>query len=184
MAMLSRDATPLYKATIMPRGHALGMTMQLPELDQVSQSKQELLSTLDVCMGGKVAEELVYGPSQVTTGASSDIEKATKVAYYMVTQAGMSDALGNMDLTDWRRLSSDTRRRVDEEVGRVIADSYQRAKKALTENRDKLDRLADALVEHETLDKSQMESVIRGEKLPSAIKVIKVVETHSEPKTE
>lgn len=166
MAMLSKKAVPLYKATIMPRGHALGMTMQLPELDTVSQSKQELLDKIDVCMGGKVAEELVYGPENVTTGASSDITQATSVAYHMVTTAGMSDKLGNVDfVTNPSRVSPATREMIDQEVARIISESYTRAKKALTENRAQLDRLAAALVEHETLDRAEMEAVVRGEKL-------------------
>ena len=151
----------------MPRGHALGVTMQLPELDKVSESKKELLDRLDVFMGGKVAEELVYGADRVTTGASSDIQGATRIAHMMVTRAGMSDVIGNIDLSsDYSRLSSQTKQRIEDEVRRMIDESYVRAKKLLTDNRDKLDRLAWALVEYETLDKSEMEAVVRGEKLP------------------
>jgi len=151
----------------MPRGHALGVTMQLPELDKVSETKKELMDRLDVFMGGKVAEELVYGPDQVTTGASSDIQGATRIAYMMVTRAGMSDAIGNIDLgSDYNRLSSETKQRIEDEVRRMIDESYARAKKLLTDNRTKLDRLAMALVEYETLDKDEMEAVVRGEKLP------------------
>ena len=166
--MLSPDADPLYKATIMPRGHALGVTMQLPELDKVSETKKELMDRLDVYMGGKVAEEIVYGPDQVTTGASSDIEGATRIASLMVCRAGMSDKIGNVDLgSDYGRLSSETKQRIEEEVRRMIEESYARAKKLLTDNRVKLDRLAHALVEYETLDKLEMEAVVRGEKLPA-----------------
>lgn len=166
VAMLSKDADPLYKATIMPRGHALGITFQLPELDKVSESKKQLQDRLDVFMGGKVAEELVYGPDNVTTGASSDIQGATQIAYAMVTQAGMSELLGNMDLSsNYSRLSSETKQKIEDEVRRMIDESYVRAKKLLTENRTKLDLLAAALVEYETLDRKEMEQVVRGEKL-------------------
>merc|ERR1712014_161070 len=96
--MLTEATTPLYKATIMPRGHALGITQMLPELD-------------------KVAEELIYGPDNVTTGASSDIQNATRIAYMMVTQAGMSDELGNVDLaSEYARLSTETKQRIENEV--------------------------------------------------------------------
>ena len=144
------------------------MTMQLPELDKVSETKKELMDRLDVFMGGKVAEEIVYGPDQVTTGASSDIQGATSIAYMMVTRAGMSDTIGNVDLgSDYGRLSSETKQRIEDEVRRMIDESYQRAKKLLTDNRVQLDRLAAGLVEYETLDKTEMEAVIRGEKLPA-----------------
>ena len=151
----------------MPRGHALGITFQLPELDKVSESKKQLQDRLDVFMGGKVAEELVYGPDNVTTGASSDIQGATEIAYAMVTQAGMSELLGNMDLSsNYARLSSETKQKIEDEVRRMIDESYARAKKLLTENRSKLDLLAAALVEYETLDRKEMEQVVRCEKLP------------------
>jgi len=139
----------------------------LPDIDKVSESKKELMDQMDVCMGGKVAEELVYGEDRVTTGASSDITGATRIATMMVTRAGMSDVIGNIDLnSDYNRLSSQTKQRIEDEVRRMIDESYARAKKLLTENREKLDRLAWALVEYETLDKNEMEAVVRGEKLP------------------
>lgn len=155
----------------MPRGHALGITFQLPELDKVSESKKQLQDRLDVYMGGKVAEELVYGAENVTTGASSDIQGATQIAYMMVTRAGMSSTLGNIDLSsDYSRLSSETKQRIEDEVRKMIDESYDRAKKLLTENRKKLDLLAAALVEYETLDKKEMEAVVRGEKLTKKIR--------------
>lgn len=171
VAMLTKDSDPLYKATIMPRGHALGLTQMLPELDKVSETKKELLAQIDVCMGGKVAEELVYGPDNVTTGASSDIQNATRVAYYMVTQAGMSDALGNIDLNaNYSKLSSETKKLIESEVRRLVEEGRDRAMKLLTTNRVQLDRLATALVEYETLGKDEMEKVVKGEKLKDKIK--------------
>ncbi|KAK4545897.1 hypothetical protein LTR36_002461 [Oleoguttula mirabilis] len=183
VALLTEGSTPLYKATIMPRGHALGLTMMLPELDKVSETKKELLARIDVCMGGKVAEELIYGADNVTTGASSDIQNATAVAYTMVTQAGMSEALGNVDLsTDYARLSSETKQRIENEVRRLVEEGRERAVKLLTANREGLNRLANALVEYETLDRDEMEKVVRGEQLPEKMKVdpsapVKVPET-------
>lgn len=166
VAMLTEATTPLYKATIMPRGHALGITQMLPELDKVSETKKEMMAQIDVCMGGKVAEELVYGPDNVTTGASSDIQNATNIAYMMVTRAGMSDLLGNIDLsTNYGALSSETKQQIENEVRRLVEDGRTRATDLLTKNREGLDRLANALVEYETLNRDEMEKVVRGEKL-------------------
>lgn len=172
VALLTKGAMPLYKATIMPRGHALGITFMLPEMDQVSQSKSQLLAQIDVAMGGKVAEELIYGDDDVTTGASSDITNATNYAYMMVTRAGMSEKLGNVDLaSQYARLSSETKQEIEREVRRIIEDSRERARLLLTTNREGLERLAKALLEYETLDKEEIEKVVKGEKLTDKIKL-------------
>lgn len=166
VAMLTEAHDPLYKATIMPRGQSLGTTHFLPELDKVSMSKRELMARIDVSMGGKMAEELIYGADNVTTGASSDITAATNVAYHMVTQAGMSEALGNIDLdNNYSKLSSETKQKIENEVRRLVEEGRARALKLLTDNREGLDRLANALVEYETLDREEIEKVVRGEKL-------------------
>jgi len=171
VAMLTEAHDPLYKATIMPRGQALGVTHFLPELDRVSMSKRELMAKIDVAMGGKMAEELIYGPENVTTGASSDITGATNLAYHMVTQAGMSAALGNIDLSNnYDKLSSETKQKIEDEVRRLVEEGRERAMKLLTDNRAGLERLANALVEYETLDREEMEKVVRGEKLTGKIK--------------
>ena len=166
VAMLTPFTDPLYKATIMPRGHALGITYQLPELDKVSMAKKEYLAKIDVCMGGKVAEELIYGPDDVTSGASSDIQQATSIAYAMVTQMGMSDTLGNLDLhSDYARLPPQTKQTIWNEVRRIVDESRSRAYTLLTSHRNELELLANALVEFETLSKGEMEKVVKGEKL-------------------
>jgi len=171
VAMLTKDTTPLYKATIMPRGHALGLTQMLPELDKVSESKREMMAQIDVCMGGKVAEELIYGADNVTTGASSDITSATRIAYMMVTRAGMSEKLGNIDLSsDYERLSSETKQEIEREVRRLVEEGRERAMKLLSTNRVQLERLANALVEYETLSKDEMEAAVRGDKLAGKLK--------------
>jgi ATP-dependent metalloprotease len=173
VALFTPHADPLYKATIMPRGHALGITFQLPELDRVSMAKQEYLAIIDVCMGGKVAEEMIYGPDATSSGGSSDIQKATAVAYAMVTQFGMSNKLGNVDLhSDYARLPAETKQVIWEEVRRLIDEGKSRAESLLTARRKELDRLANALVEYETLGKDEMEKVIKGEKLPDALKAL------------
>lgn len=171
VALFTEGCDPLYKATIMPRGHALGITSQLPEMDKVSETKKGLEARIDVCMGGKVAEQLLYGDEGVSTGASSDIQQATNLAYHMVTQAGMSDLLGNIDLaSNYNRLSTDTKKQIESEVRRIIEAGKDRATKLLTDKRTELDRLATALVEYETLTKEEMEKVIKGEKLQNKLK--------------
>ena len=170
VAMFTKEADPLYKATIMPRGHALGITSQLPDMDKVSMAKTEYLAKIDVCMGGKVAEELVYGPDQVTSGAASDIQQATAIAYAMVTQMGMSDELGNLDLhSDYGRLPTETKQKIWEEVRRIVEEGKQRAYNLLTARRRELDLLANALIEYETLAREEMEKVVKGEKLSDKI---------------
>ena len=134
-------------------------------------AKQEYQAKIDVCMGGKVAEEMVYGLEATTGGASSDIQTATAVAYAMVTQLGMSDKLGNVDLhSDYGRLPAETKQLIWQEVRRLVEEGKARAHTLLTSKRTELDRLADALVEYETLGRDQMEKVIKGEKLPDTLK--------------
>ncbi|TKA77477.1 hypothetical protein B0A55_05373 [Friedmanniomyces simplex] len=171
VAMLTDATLPLYKATIMPRGHALGMTQQLPELDTVSESKKEMLARIDVCMGGKMAEELIYGADNVTTGASSDIRQATRTAHHMVTTAGMSELLGNVDLqSEYRELSNQTKQAIEDEVRRLVEEGRERSMRLLVANREGLERLALALVEYETLNREEMERVVRGEGLGGKVK--------------
>ncbi|KAL9612441.1 MAG: hypothetical protein Q9167_002950 [Letrouitia subvulpina] len=166
VALFTKASMPLYKVTIMPRGQALGITHQLPELDKYSKAKTEFLADIDVSMGGKAAEELVFGPDYVTSGASQDITNATSVAYHMVAQCGMSDALGNIDLAGSNRyISSGTLEKVEDEVKRIIEEGRQRATKLLTEHREELDILAKALLEYEVLSLDEIKKVLKGEKL-------------------
>jgi len=167
VALYTKGADPLYKATIMPRGHALGITFMLPDMDEVSRTKRQFEASLDVAMGGKAAEELIYGEDEVTSGASGDIQAATRTAYAMVTQNGMSDKLGNVDLaSDFSRLSSETKRQIESEVRRLLDEAKVRAKNLLIAKRDELDLLAKALVEYENLNKEEIQKVVKGEKLP------------------
>ncbi|KAI9780780.1 MAG: hypothetical protein M1839_006568 [Geoglossum umbratile] len=176
VAMFTAGADPLYKATIMPRGQALGLTFQLPEMDRVSMAKREYLAHIDICMGGKVAEEIVYGPDNVTSGAASDLQKATQIAHAMVTQMGMSDELGNVDLnSNYDRLSSETKQHIEKEVRRLVEEGRERATRLLNSKRRELDLLAEALVEYESLNKDEMERVVKGEKLPDRLSSIPTV---------
>jgi ATP-dependent metalloprotease len=171
VAMYTPGAMPLYKATIMPRGHALGITFQLPEMDQLNQSREEMEADLDVAMGGQAAEELIYGQRHATGGCYSDLSQATKVAYAMVTMYGMSERLGSVDMYNNRsKLSPRTLDMIDEEVRTLLNDSKARAMKLLKERRAELDLLAKGLVEYENLTKDEMEKIVKGQKLPDKLK--------------
>ncbi|KAL8855100.1 MAG: hypothetical protein Q9221_000006 [Calogaya cf. arnoldii] len=170
VGLKTKGATPLYKITIMPRGQALGVTHFLQEMDKVSLSKAELLSQIDVAMGGKVAEELVYGADNVTSGASSDIQNATSVARHMVTQCGMSELLGNIDLaSNYDLHSSETKAKIEAEIRRLVEEGRERAIKILNENRKELDIIAKALLEYEVLSLEEVNKVLKGEKLPKLV---------------
>ncbi|KAK9321750.1 peptidase family M41-domain-containing protein [Lipomyces orientalis] len=165
IAMYTPGATSLYKATILPRGRALGVTFQLPEMDKYDQTKKELLAQIDVCMGGKAAEEFINGPENVTSGCASDLKKATQIARQMVTSYGMSDKVGPVELSDkWQEWSAKTRELAESEIRDLLQKSEERAKKLLYERSKELNRLAEALVEYETLDKADIERVVNGEK--------------------
>eukprot|EP01006_Ploeotia_vitrea_P037481 TRINITY_DN66132_c5_g4_i1.p1 TRINITY_DN66132_c5_g4~~TRINITY_DN66132_c5_g4_i1.p1 ORF type:complete len:751 (-),score=350.00 TRINITY_DN66132_c5_g4_i1:49-2178(-) len=167
VAIFTNGAYPIHKATIMPRGQALGMVHQLPEHDVVSNSKQQLLAQMDVCMGGRVAEELIFGDSQVTTGASSDISKATSIAKSMVLKYGMSPRVGPIehDDSEIEKLSPQTKQIIDDEVRLIIEQSYARAKKLLESKQDSLHALAQALLKYETLDRDEILSVLEGKSI-------------------
>ncbi|KAI1498612.1 peptidase family M41-domain-containing protein [Biscogniauxia marginata] len=163
-------SSSLYKVTVLPRGPSLGHTASLPEMDKYSYTVSDYLSQIDVCLGGKLAEEIIYGLNQVTSGASSDLQKATLIAFNMVAALGMSSKLGNMEYRSrYETLSSETRAAIESEVQRTLDEAYERARKLLTEHRKELDLLAKALVEYETLSKEEVEKVIRGEPLPDRI---------------
>lgn len=169
MAMFSKGATPLYKATILPRGRALGITFQLPEMDKVDMSKQECFARLDVCMGGKIAEEMINGKENVTSGCASDLSNATSVARAMVTSYGMSDKIGPVRLSDdWEIWSPQIRNMADNEVRDYLLDSEKRTRKLLYDKRLELKRLAEGLLEYETLTKEEMEKVVKGEPINKA----------------
>ncbi|KAK2734816.1 hypothetical protein FQN55_002511 [Onygenales sp. PD_40] len=166
VAYFSPAATPLYKITIVPRGMALGVTHFLPEMDVVSRNYSEFLAEIDVSMGGKAAEELVFGPENVTSGISADLQQATNTAFSMVTQYGYSKKLGSVDLlSNYDTLSSETKQEIEAEVRRLVDEASQRARTILTERRKELEILTKALIEYETLTKEEMERVLKGEKL-------------------
>ena len=162
VALKTEGADPIHKATIMPRGGALGMVMQLPDGDQTSMSKKEMLARLDVCMGGRVAEELIFGADNVTSGASNDIMQATKLAKRMVMQFGLSDKVGPVFVDEKAKFSAETQRKVDEEVNALLQNSFKRAKKVLETYRHELDIVAGGLMQYESLSGGEIVDLING----------------------
>jgi len=169
------DHDPVHKVTIIPRGRALGVTMYLPEEDRYSASKQMLESQISSLFGGRIAEELIFGPERVTTGASNDIERATEIARSMVTKWGLSEKLGPLaygeddgevflgrSVTRHKNVSDETAHAIDEEIRLFIDRNYERARKILVENIDKLHKMAEALLEWETIDAKQIDDIMEG----------------------
>ncbi|MBQ1784240.1 MAG: ATP-dependent zinc metalloprotease FtsH [Gammaproteobacteria bacterium] len=167
------DHDPVHKVTIIPRGRALGVTMFLPERDQISISKQKLESKISVAYGGRLAEELIYGVEKVSTGASQDIKYATELARKMITQWGFSEKLGPLLYADEegevflgrsmakpKHMSDETARAIDEEIKRVIDRNYQRARLLLEENMDILHAMKEALMKYETIDLGQVDDLM------------------------
>ncbi|KAK9672505.1 hypothetical protein RND81_12G104600 [Saponaria officinalis] len=158
VALNTEGAHPIHKATILPRGSALGMVTQLPSDDETSVSKKQLLARLDVCMGGRVAEELIFGEDHVTTGASSDLNQATELAQYMVTSCGMSDTIGPIHIKE--KPGSEMQSRIDAEVVKLLRDAYARVKTLLKKHEKALHALANALLEYETLNAEDIKRIL------------------------
>ncbi|MEE3197186.1 MAG: ATP-dependent metalloprotease, partial [Pseudomonadota bacterium] len=175
VGLLVPEHDPVYKVTIIPRGRALGVTMFLPEEDRYSLSKQRLMSQMKSLFGGRIAEEVVFGPACVTTGAANDIERATEIARNMVTKWGLSDRLGPLtyseddgeiflgrSVTRHKQVSDMTAHVIDEEVRQLVDNCYSEAKKILEKNMKKLHLMADALIKYETIDEAQIKDIMEG----------------------
>ena len=172
------ESDPLHKVTIIPRGRALGVTMQLPEKDKYSQSKTYLTSRLSILFGGRIAEELVLGKENVSTGASNDMQVATSIARRMVTEWGMSDVLGPIaygepegevflgySITKRKEMADKTALQVDSEIRKLIDDAYAKTREILTKHRKELDKLAKGLMEYETLTGDEIALLLKGKKI-------------------
>lgn len=173
VAMNVKMADPVHKATIVPRGRALGMVMQLPEGDRYSMKYQQMIDRIAIMAGGRVAEELIFGPENITSGASSDIEQATKLARAMVTRWGFSDKLGTVaygenqeevflghSVARSQNISEETARTIDEEVRRLVASGWDEARKILTDKADHHEKLSQALLEYETLSGEEIKDLL------------------------
>ncbi len=173
VARMLPKTDPVHKVTIIPRGRALGVTMQLPETDRYSMDRDRILSTIAVLFGGRIAEEVFM--HQMTTGASNDFQRATDLARRMVTQWGMSEELGTMvygeeegeiflgrSITTHKNVSEETMRKVDAEVRRIIDEQYGRARRLIEDNRDKIEAMTAALLKWETIDREQIDDIMEG----------------------
>ncbi|KAJ8078767.1 i-AAA protease yme1 [Marasmius tenuissimus] len=183
VAFYTDGAMPLHKVTCVPRGHALGYTAFLPENDRFSVSLKEYLASIDVSMGGRVAEELIYGSDAVTSGASSDIQNATSVARNMVKRWGFSK-LGPVYYGDESGLSARRKDEIEDEVTKIIKESEHRATSLLKSKLEELHRLAHALVEHETLDREEVSKVIKGEPIRGIAEVLEEASTETSTPSE
>jgi cell division protease FtsH len=175
VALHEPASDPIHKATIIPRGRALGLVMRLPERDNYSYHRDKMYANLAVAMGGRVAEEVIFGYDKVSSGASSDISYATGLARDMVTRWGMSDALGPLQYAEadeevflgysvnrQKNMSNETAQLIDKEIRRVVEQGYERAKTVLNDHRDELETLAKALLEFETLSGEEIKTVLAG----------------------
>ncbi len=173
LAKLLKNTDPLHKVSIIPRGMALGVTMTLPEKDHLTYKKSQLLDRITMTLGGRVAEEIVYGPENITTGASNDLEKVTQTARNMVTTYGMSEKMGHMqygksqehvfmgrDFGHSNDFSDEIAAEIDKEVKKIVDERYSIAKQLLTENRDMLEYISKALLDQETIDEKTFEELM------------------------
>jgi len=173
---LMPEHDPVYKVSIIPRGRALGVTMFLPEEDRYSHSRRHIISQITSLFGGRVAEEMTLGKDGITTGASNDIQRATEVARNMVTKWGLSDSMGPLMYDEGgeevflgrsaaqpsKAMSDETALAIDREVRNIIDECYDKAHHLLEANRDKLDMMADALMQYETIDAEQIDDIMEG----------------------
>ncbi|WP_280539657.1 ATP-dependent zinc metalloprotease FtsH [Chromohalobacter sp. 11-W] len=177
IGLLMPEHDPVYKVTIIPRGRALGVTMFLPEEDRYSLSRQQIISQICSLFGGRLAEEMTLGPNGVTTGASNDIKRATELAHNMVAKWGLSEEMGPLMYDEdeshqflggpgqgGKLKSGETTTRLDKEVRRIIDECYAKARQLLEDNRDKLDLMAESLMQYETIDANQIREIMEGRK--------------------
>jgi cell division protease FtsH len=175
VALHEEASDPIHKATIIPRGRALGMVMRLPERDNYSYHRDKMYANLAVAMGGRVAEEIVFGHNKVSSGAASDIQYATGLARDMVTRWGLSDALGPLQYAEpdeevflgysvnrTRQMSDQTAQLIDKEIRRIVDEAFEKAKTCLNKNREQLEILAQALLEYETLSGDEIKTLMDG----------------------
>jgi len=179
VAINVKMADPVHKATIVPRGRALGMVMQLPEGDRYSMKFQQMIDRIAIMAGGRVAEELIFGPESITSGASSDIEQATKLARAMVTRWGFSEKLGTVaygenqeevflghSVSRSQNVSEETARIIDEEVRRIVTEGWEEARRILTEKAGDHEKLSQALLEYETLSGDEIKDLLENDQPP------------------
>ena len=179
VALNEKASDPIHKATIIPRGRALGMVMRLPERDQLSVTREKMHADIAVAMGGRIAEEIIFGHDKVTSGASSDIDMVTKMAKNMVTKYGMSEEMGPVEygenqeevflgrsVTQTQSVSEEVAQKIDKEIRKLVDEGYNKAKEILTEKIDDLHKIAKALITYETLTGEEIENIINKNLYP------------------
>lgn len=170
VAYYTKESHPLHKVTIMPRGPSLGHTAYIPEKERYHVTKAQLLAMMDTMMGGRAAEELIFGPDKITSGASSDLKQATNIAHHMVKDWGMSDKVGLRTIESPKgmmtgeNLSASTIESVDHEIKKILSDSYERAKAILKTHAKEHRALAEALLKYETLDADDIKAIMSGDR--------------------
>ena len=186
---------PIHKATIIPRGRALGLVMRLPTEDRFSETYEQMLANMAIAMGGRAAEEMIFGHNKVTSGASSDIQQCTKLARNMVVKWGLSEKIGKIDYSQEEGgyatsgknvsadISPDTAKLIDEEVKKLVDNAYTTASKILYEHREELEILAKALLEYETLTGDEIKELLKGNKPHRANKLNNEHKTERNRKT-
>jgi cell division protease FtsH len=180
VAKLLPGTDPIHKVTIIPRGRALGVTQQLPTEDKHNYSKEYLLNDIAILYGGRIVEEIVFGPNEVTTGAMNDLERATELARKMVCEWGMSERMGPLqfgkreemiflgrEIAQHQDYSEQTAMEIDREVRRIVMDNYERAKELIRQRLETLHSLAEALLEREVLDGAEIDVIVKGAGSPA-----------------
>jgi ATP-dependent metalloprotease len=161
MSLLNQNATPLYKVTVLPKSGSLGHTAFIPENDELSHTKKKLVATIEVALGGRAAEEVFLGPASITSGCSSDLQKATQIAYAYVRSMGMSEKVSIL-AGDKKAFSDEQNFVLDSEANRLVQEAYSRVKLAMRANSDAIERLVDQLVKRETLSAEEFRAVFEG----------------------
>lgn len=161
MSVLNKHATPLYKVTVLPKSGSLGHTAFIPDKDELSHTKKKLVATIEVALGGRAAEEVFLGPQSITSGCSSDLQKATQIAYVYVRSMGMSEGVSVLS-GDKKAFSDEQNFLLDSEANRLVQESYERVKGAMLEHRMAIERLVDELVKKETLSSEEFRAILEG----------------------
>lgn len=165
MAVLNKNSMPLYKVTVLPKAHSLGHTAMIPEKDELSHTKKQLIASIEVALGGKVAEEVFLGPDRVTTGCSSDLQNATSVAYTYVRGMGMSEDVSVLS-GQKKSFSDDLNYKVDTEANKLLNESYQRVKSIMLNNQEAIHRIVRELIKKETLSADEFKALLEDRMTP------------------
>lgn len=175
MAVLNKNSVPLYKVTVLPKAHSLGHTALIPEKDEISTTKKQMIASIEVALGGKVAEEVFLGKDKVTTGCSSDLQNATRVAYSYVRGIGMSEDVSVLS-GQKKSFSDELNYKLDKEANKLLAESYERVRNVMIANSEAIHKIVKELIVKETLSAKEFENILEGKDLSESIKRGKLVD--------